>query len=399
LAPLGPFSLVGGGTGSAEFDGPNSLRASDLNNPNSWPTAFQIFVDKDDGDEGNGLAQFTIAETGISPTTSQILFKHFSAYQMTGVFGSTAPQFAIQKIKSDMGCVAPRTARFAPGFGILRLTHRGVALFDGVNDTLVSEEVRPLFFGSDTYPGIDWSRVEVCEAEVVANPPLYILYCPQVGTETMPSPGLTRCFCYDLVRKAWSILYYANPISTVQAITDPNQLPTMLTGDTVSGKVREIFSVVPAPTDDGTPIFWSALLHPVNGSSPQQPFYFRRCIVKGFDIATAGYIINWDVVFGPNVQPTIRQKAGIIRFPVAVPPNISLAGGFGIDPFGLFGFGSVIVPGVAVAGLGTEADGTADLGIIANNARMLISGVGRITIRGIEWHGVKKPVTRATIYA
>src|SRR5262249_57836425 len=125
----------------------------------SWPNANQIFIDKDDGDSGNGMGQFTVAETGISPSTSQILFKNFSAYQMTGVFGSTNPAFSIQRIKSDMGCVAARSIRFAPGFGLIRLAHRGFALFDGVDDRLISEEIRPMLFGTLGFTGIDWTNV------------------------------------------------------------------------------------------------------------------------------------------------------------------------------------------------------------------------------------------------
>jgi len=200
------------------LDGPSSLRSSDLNNPNSWPIANQIFVNKDDGDSGHGMGQFTIAESGISPTTSQVLFKTFVAFAMTGVFGSTNPLFTIQKIKSDMGCIAPRTIQFCPGYGLVRLTHRGFALYDGVQDLLISEQVRPLIFGNATFEPIDWEQVFSSYATVVPNPPVYICAVPLCN-----QPGLRRVFCYDLVRGSWTILEYPNAIATLATILDPAQ--------------------------------------------------------------------------------------------------------------------------------------------------------------------------------
>src|SRR3990167_9517361 len=92
--------------------GPSSLQSSDLNNPNSWPASNQTFIARADGQTGQGLAQYTIAEAGISPTATLIAWKDFSGYQVTNPFGSS---FSVQKIKSDMGCVAPRSSQFISG--------------------------------------------------------------------------------------------------------------------------------------------------------------------------------------------------------------------------------------------------------------------------------------------
>ena len=135
------------------LDGPSSLRASAVNNIASWPSNFQAFIGKDDGQQGMGLAQYTIAESGISPTTTLIAFKEYSGYQISGTFGGT---IAIQKIKSDLGCIAPRTIQFVTGFGIVRMTHKGFALYNGVDDKLISEEVRPAIYGN----GIDFTSLD-----------------------------------------------------------------------------------------------------------------------------------------------------------------------------------------------------------------------------------------------
>lgn len=371
---------------STTYDGPSSLRSSDINNIGSYPVANQLFVDKDDGDQGMGMGQFTIAETGISPTTSQILFKTFSAYQMTGVFGSTSPAFAIQRIKSDMGCVAPRTIRFAPGFGLLRLSHRGVALFNGVDDTLISEEIRPLIFGSDFFTGIDWTNVVSSYAVVVPNPPLYCLFCPTGGA------ALTRVFCYDLVRRAWTVLQYATSTACVEAIEDPNTLPVVLMGDYANGGVRSIFNPEASAqtTDDGTAIQWEVFARPAVGKSPQQRSYFARAIVKVGHSTQTNQRIVWSVLLGPLVNSTPLQKSGTITLPVIVTPLLGGGAGFGSEPFGSGPFGSSVP--------NTECDCTIPISLIGTNLRLLLQGSGHILIRGLEYHLKAKPPARPSVY-
>jgi hypothetical protein len=308
---------------SGTLDGPSSLRSSDLNNPNSWPNANQIFVDKDDGDSGAGMGQFTVAETGISPSTSQILFKNFSAYQMSGVFGSTSPAFSIQRVKSDMGCVAPRSIHFAPGFGLIRLAHRGFALFDGVDDRLISEEIRPMLFGTLGFTSIDWTNVSKAMGELIPNPPLYVCGCPTPGTG-----GLTRWFVYDLVRRAWTVLQFSNPIATIQAIENPNTLPVVLAGDFNGGSVRRVFSG--DATDDGQAIAWQVNLKPAFGSSPQQNAYYRRLIVKATNVV-AGQVITGFFAIGPtNTNNPIQTLSA--QFPVpAGTTQFIINGNFGAN--------------------------------------------------------------------
>jgi hypothetical protein len=382
VPPVMAATALSGGAagppGTSSFDGPSSLRSSDLNNPNSWPLANQIFVDKDDGDQGMGMGQFTIAESGISPTTSQILFKAFRSYQMTGVFGSTNPAFAIQKIKSDMGCVAPRTIRFAPGFGLIRLSHRGFALFDGVDDKLISEEVRPLIFGNPIYTALNWAAIDQSYGVVVANPPFYVAACP-VGDS-----GLTRVFCYDLVRRGWTILQFPFAIATLQAIEDPGQLPVVLEGDFNQGKVRRLFNDQDT-TDDGVEVTAQALLHPVSGSSPQANSYFRRAVLKLADVR-AGQTVDCLYIVGPVVKTPPQQ----IQKQVTVPVTVGLGLGFGLQPFGTSPFGGLQI--------NSEVDLTVDLGVIGTNLRPQYSWTGRLRLRGVEYHQKGKPLRRVSVF-
>jgi hypothetical protein len=167
-------------TTSDEQDGPSCIKMSDLGNFQSWNPINVAMVNRDDGDEITGLAQFTIAELGITPTGNLVVFKNFQTYQITGVFG--ASDFSIQQSKSDMGCVASRSIQFLSGFGqIARLAHMGFAMFDGTNDKVFSEEIRPYLFGDPNQPdinGVDWSYVYFSKAAQSSNPPMYLCACP-----------------------------------------------------------------------------------------------------------------------------------------------------------------------------------------------------------------------------
>jgi len=214
---------------SSGLDGPCSLRASSINNPNSWNPVNQAFLDKDDGTEGMGLAKFTITAQGIPPEGSLVAFKNYQGYQIIGVFGAT--QFAIQAISSDMGCISPRTLLFVPGFGISRMTHLGIATFNGVQDILVSEQIRPYLFPTNdsVYSDItviDSNWISVAWGAQTANPPMYCLAVP-IGNS---GGQLTRILCFDLVMKIWGIVDLPFAISTMSQFKSVSANPVTIIG-------------------------------------------------------------------------------------------------------------------------------------------------------------------------
>ena len=167
------------------LDGPSAIRMSDINNYSSWNPLNGANLGLGDGTEITGLAVFTIAEVGISPTGSLMVFKQFTTYQIIGVFGSTS--LTIQPLQTDLGCVAPRSIQFIPGFGIMRLSHLGFAITNGVVDKLACEEIRPYIFGSVNVggavdiPSIDWNFAWFSKAAQTADPPMYVCACPVIG--------------------------------------------------------------------------------------------------------------------------------------------------------------------------------------------------------------------------
>jgi hypothetical protein len=273
---------------SDNLDGPSVLKMSDANNPNSWNPLNTAYVDKDDGQQGMGLASFTIAESGIPPEGSLVLFKEFATYQVIGVFG--ASDFAIQKAQTDLGCIAPRTIKFVPGYGIVRLSHLGVAVFDGVRDRLISEEIRPyLFGGQNDIVQMDQSYVYMAKADVVANPPMYVMAIPVIGNGNNGS--LTRLCCFDLVLKAWTVIDLPFAIETLRQLNIPGGVPLTVFGGWQDSMIsrwqvgdQQGWQAWLDPTltiHQGTPQMWTFRTPAALGAEATDRVTFRRTVIRG----------------------------------------------------------------------------------------------------------------------
>lgn len=344
-------------------DGPSSLRHSGQDNPNSWPVANQTFINVDDGQTGTGLATFTIADTGINPQGILVAFKEFSTYNITGVFGSS--NFNVDKAKTDLGCIAPRSIQFVASAGIMRLTHRGFAIFNGQQDTLVSEPIRPYLFAqrstADIAP-VTWAQLGRSTATLVQNPPLYLCACP-FGS----GPELTRVFVYDLLRQAWSILRFPVPFATVDAQYDPGVQPYVLAGEQGGGRVQRLFGG--DALDDGVAVAWKVRLPPLRGRSPAQRLYVRRCLVKATNMK-AGQAVTGRAVMGPAQQ----QRGPRTRISVT----------------------SVATPLLSTSGIEGEVEATLNYDIHRTGEVLHyeLEGSDHIVIREIVQHAIQKPVSR-----
>lgn len=161
------------------LDGPCAIRMSTANNPDSWNPLNAAQISRDDGQEITGIKAFAVAEAGIPTTQQLVIFKDTSTFVINGVFG--APDFAIQQAQTDQGCIAPRTVQFVPGYGLCRFTHLGFSIFDGLQDRLISEEIRPYIFGGqDDINPVDFSFAYFSKAAQAIFPPMYICACPLV---------------------------------------------------------------------------------------------------------------------------------------------------------------------------------------------------------------------------
>ena len=282
-------------TTSDGIDGPTCLKMSDSNNPNSWNPVNTAFIGRDDGTQITGLQPFTIAALGISPTGSLCVFNEYQTYQVIGVFGSTS--FEIQPAQTNLGCLAARSIQFLPGFGVVRWTHLGFAVFDGINDRLISEDIRPYLFGgvdseADLTP-IDTTYAYLSQSAQTTTPPMYLCAMPLAGAPG-PSGGigsglLTRIFCYDLVMKAWAILDIPWAISSLNTTKTGEGSPIVVLGKT-NGQVERMQSgdvqwdVGNGPSS-GSNINWAFRTPDVFGEGSSQRLFYQQAVIRGYGSA------------------------------------------------------------------------------------------------------------------
>lgn len=336
------------------IDGPCAIRMSDTDAPNSWNPINQAFLDKDDGTEIQGFATFTITAQGIPPEGSLVVFKDFSTFQIVGVFG--ASNFAIQRVVTDMGCTAPRSIQFCPGFGIARLTHLGIAIFDGTRDKVISEEIRPYLFPSNDSDVSDITPMDQNYSYAsygfqTANPPMYCLAIP-VGAS---GGKLTRILCYDLVEKVWGIVDLPFAISAASQVRAQGTIPIAMLGGFLDGALQrweagDIQWYTGASSPNQQNVQWSYRTQEMASQVADQRMYFRRLAIRGQ---------NTNSTTGITVVPVVN---GVRGNPYTSPPL----------PLGDF---EIFAP-IAMTGVRAHAD---------------VSGSGDVEIQGMSFHTEIKP--------
>lgn len=201
-----------------QLDGPSALRMSLLNNPNSWNPLNAAQISPDDADQCTGLKAFTIAAAGIAPQNFLMFFKNFTTYLIQGVFGAT--DFAITRLQTDLGCIAPRSLQFVPGYGIMRLTHLGFAVTDGISDKLQDPEaIRPYLFQESTESDItpiDQSYLYFSKAAQTANPPMYVCAVPLQGNPFTNFSGISLTQGSVKITSAFPVSVYYTRIEAIQ---------------------------------------------------------------------------------------------------------------------------------------------------------------------------------------
>ena len=285
---------------TAGIDGPSCLKMSESNNPNSWNPTNVAFIGKNDGTQITGIQPFTIAALGISPTGSLCIFKEFTTYQFIGVFGSTS--YEIQPAQTNLGCIASRSIQFLPGFGVVRYSHLGFAMFDGINDRLISEDIRPYLFGgvaseADITP-VDPSYLYLSQSAQTITPPTYMCAMPLAGASgvggVVGSGLLTRLFCYDLVMKSWAVLDLPWAITTLSTIAAGEGYPLVLAGK-VDGTIHRIQAgdLNWNQGDDAqTAVQWSFRSPDLFGEGGTQKMFYEQATITGYgSVAMAKSII------------------------------------------------------------------------------------------------------------
>src|SRR2546428_1442431 len=351
---LGSIWLWNTSLTTSSLDGPSSIRMSDINNPNSWPNANQTFISENDGQVGMGMATFTIAETGISPTQTLIAFKNYSTYQINSVFG--ASNFAIQRVKSDMGCVAPRPIQFLSGIGMIRLTHKGLAIYNGVDDKIVSEEIRPYIFGGEEIQPLNQTALGLSWAAQSQSRLYYVAACPVVGK------ALTRIFVYDLIRKAWVVCDFPISFSCMSLIATNVTFPVIYAGTNTGGQIVSIFNG--DTTDAGAPIQWSFRTKTFAQKDNTQPAFWKRGTL--------------DLVFQPPTQ-TVSVSTSLANIVNPLSENLNYSGAVtGVTTYGSAKYGS----GVYSSASSVELENRKSFTLMRTSPSLFstFTGAGRVSV-------------------
>lgn len=369
-----PFQTGSASTGWG-IDGPTSLRQSDVDNPFSWNPANQAFIDKDDGTEGMGIGTWTIAAVGIAPIGSLFLFKNYSSYQVTGLFGAG---INIARIRTERGCTAPRTVRFIPGLGVARLTHLGVSVTDGVNDQLISDPVRPyLFFTNDKIVSdvdpIDPAWLPFSYADLCANPPMYNMLVPVwTGLQGASNGALTRSLSWDIGQRAWYPIDFPFNLSVIsQQQFVPSASVTFLGGwdDGLIQRWQYDDQLWRSPGGNNSagvfvapsPVKWSYRTPVTASQNPDQRLFVQECSIKGLNSHSMGPITTTFNVDG-----------------VAWPPQVNL---------------------LQTRGNGSDFLAVASLMVTGQRFYADISGSGGVEIDGDNFHISPKPLVGRLVIA
>jgi hypothetical protein len=207
-----------------------------------------------------------------------------------------------------MGNTAPRSTQFIPGFGICRFAHLGYAIFDGVEDRIISEDIRPFLF-----PTADFSEQDITVLDSnyqasmwgfqTANPPMYCAAIP-IGV----SGGmLTRILCYDLVLKAWAApVDLPFPISTGAQFRTVTANPVTILGGFSDGLLSrwqagdQMWDVGATGARTPSVVLYSAKLPDAVSQTADQKMNCRRVAIRGIATNSSGFINVVPVVNGKN---------------------------------------------------------------------------------------------------
>jgi hypothetical protein len=355
------------------LDGPSVLKMSTLGNENSWNPLCTVPVGSGDGQQGMGMASFSVSEAGIAPQLTLVLFKEFSTYVLTGIL----PNASVVEAQTSLGCIAPRSIQFIPNYGIIRLTHEGIAIFDGISDQIVGDAVRPFLFPRPSPLSASPNLITppsalslaLCHSFQMANPPMYGLVVAPNPNRASTELQFNRILLFDLENGAWWVIdlpffVYAALQNKVGAYASTAASTFNLLGGIQDGIVRDFMdenTTLATEWDAGTggtnlptPISWTVYLPWLFGDGAVQRVYVRSVIVHGkvpSGQASMTATVNVSDVTSPNVS---SRAARIYNFS---------SGDF---------------------------QAKVDVGAVGSDFQLVISGTGIVQIESLEWMAAER---------
>jgi hypothetical protein len=161
-------------------------------------------------------------------------------------------------------------------------------VFDGVNDRVISEQIRPYLFPSNDP---DLSDIVVADANWLplswgcqtANPPMYCVFIP-VGTS---NGELTEALCFDLVLKNWSVVNLPFPIGTACQVRPVTSNPVTLLGSYSDGTLQRwqagdvLWATASAGSGTTAKVSWSVRIPTTASKAPDERLFCRRIVIRG----------------------------------------------------------------------------------------------------------------------
>jgi hypothetical protein len=160
-------------------------------------------------------------------------------------------------------------------------------VFDGINDRLISEDIRPYLFGgvdseADLVP-VDPRYLYLSQSAQTVSPPMYMCAMPLTGQ----AGQLTRLFCYDLVMKAWTVLDLPWVMTSLGAMAGGEGYPLILAGR-ADGTIQRLQSR-DLNWDQGgsgqSAVAWSFRTPDLFGEGGTQRMFYEQATITGYGSA------------------------------------------------------------------------------------------------------------------
>jgi hypothetical protein len=307
----GDFLFLWGTSATYQADGingPDTLAQSDSLNFNSWNPLNSTFVGKGDGTLPQGGGVLTLSEAGIAATSQLVLFKDTDTYVFLGYF----PNWRLNKTPNGVGCVAPGTIQFIADVGLVRLSYRGIAVFDGQDDFVdeYTNPIREYLFGADEAGiiPVDWLNINLAMAAQLDNPRMYLLAVPLVGS----GGSLTRILAYDIALKAWTTpIDLPSGIASLAYIQKNPLVARTLFGGFDDGTIQAFGNNCSSTWANGTLISWGVRTPEIG--APDTPSYIRRLNVRGQRVYNSQPRLT-------NAVLNYQDREGVVRIKTLIAP-------------------------------------------------------------------------------
>ncbi|MDI3298271.1 MAG: hypothetical protein QJR08_03775 [Bacillota bacterium] len=228
----------------------SALFFSDYLDVNTWPVLNYIYISKDDGDEITGLLPYA---------DMLVVTKRHSVWAVTG---DDLDNFAVVRIHSDVGCVAPDSLVVVNNL-VAFVSDSGVWFTDLNTPVLATQRLQA------NWDSLNHRRLDTAAAGFDAAHSMLYVALPS-RSASVPD----HVWAFDVLRNAWDI----RPTWAVSSFATFREAgaDVFLMGDSARGQVYSPDSVL----DDGAAVPYAWESKPFDFGLPEWTKFLRRVIVQ-----------------------------------------------------------------------------------------------------------------------